>query len=79
MATGTAPKKEPKCPKGEKGWVRYYNRAGEPIFLLTGRENSRDWYYLYEIADGGILKKLGRAHTPSELEEKFHVDERMRT
>lgn len=73
-----APPQELKLPKGEQSWVGYYNRSGERIFLLTSKENSREWYYLYEVVDGTALKKLGRAHTPPELEEKFHVVEKMR-
>lgn len=66
-----------KLPKSETLWVSYYNRAGELIFILTSKENSRDWYCLYEVVDGTALKKLGRAHTPPELEEKYDVNERM--
>lgn len=65
-----------KCPKGETVWVLYHNKKGECIFALTSKENTRDWYYLYECADGA-LKKLGRARTPTELEDKYHVTGQM--
>ena len=65
-----------KLPKGETLWVSYFNKAGERVFALTSRENSRDWYYLYDCA-GSALKKLGRAKSPTELEEKFQVEEKM--
>ena len=67
-----------KVPKGEQTWVGYYNRKGERIFLLTSKQNSREWYFLYEVCEDGKLKKLGRAHTPTELEEKYQVAEKMR-
>ncbi len=59
-------------PKGERGWVRYYNVAGNESFLLTSKESNRDFYYLYKIADG-VLKKVGRAKSPLELVEKHGI------
>ena len=67
---------ELKYPKGEKGWVSYYSRGGRLLFIITSKENSREWYYLYAV-DGTNLKKLGRAHTPTELEDKYDVLEKM--
>ena len=67
---------ELKYPKGEKGWVSYYNRSGKLIFIMTSKENSRDWYFLYEV-DGDKLKKLGKARTPPELEDRYDVLEKM--
>lgn len=64
-----------KLPKGEILWVSYHNRKGDVMFILTSKQ-VRDYYYLYEITDAG-LKKLGRERSPSELEEKFNVDERL--
>ena len=55
----------------------YFNREGQRIFLLTSKERDRDWYYLYEVTNNTELKKLGRAHTPTELEEKYKVTEKM--
>ena len=65
------------CPKNEKMWWLYRNKRGEPIFLMTSKKTSRDNYYLYEVTSDGALNKLGRAKTPPELEEKFHVNEIM--
>ena len=62
-------------PKGERVWTGYYNRAGELLFIVTSKE-SRDWYFLYELVDGEF-KKLGKAKTPPELEDKFGVADRM--
>ena len=65
-----------KIPKGEHAWMGYYNKEDELLFLLTSRENDRSWFFLYENLDGK-LKKLGKAHTPTELEEKYKVTEKM--
>ena len=72
-----APPQELTLPKGERSWVGYYNLAGERLFLLTSKQNSREWYFLYEV-HGATLKKLGKAHSPTELEEKFQVMEKIR-
>lgn len=65
-----------KIPKGEHAWMGYYNKEDELLFLLTSKENDRSWFFLYENRDGE-LKKLGKAHTPTELEEKYKVTEKM--
>lgn len=67
---------EPKYPKGERVWVGYYNAEHELCFILTSKE-SREFYFLYELVDGEF-KKLGKARTPKELEDKFEVSKRMR-
>lgn len=64
---------EPTCPKGERIWVGYYNQAHELKFITTSKENSRDYYLLYELVDGEF-RRLGRSTSPKELEEKFEVD-----
>ena len=63
-------------PKGERVWAGYYDRAGNLLFIVTSKENSRDWYYLYEPA-GDKFKKLGKAKSPPELENKYHIRDRM--
>lgn len=62
-------------PKGEHVWIRYCNVDHELAFILTSKE-SRDYYFLYELTDGKF-KKLGRAKSPTELEERFEVDKRL--
>lgn len=62
-------------PKGERVWVGYYNRNHELLFIMTSKE-ARDYYFLYEVVDGKF-KKLGRAKSPKELEERFEVGKRM--
>ncbi len=64
-----------KYPKGETVWVSYYNSNKELIFIMTSKP-IRDYYFLYEVVDGEF-KKLGKAKSPTELEEKFKVHEKM--
>lgn len=66
---------EPKYPKGERVWVGYYNSNHELRFILTSKE-SRDFYFLYELVEGNF-RKLGKARSPTELEEMFRVYQRM--
>lgn len=66
---------EPKYPKGERVWVGYYNSNHELRFILTSKD-SRDFYFLYEMVEDGS-RKLGKARSPTELEEKFRVYQRM--
>ena len=65
-----------KTPKGERVCVGYYNQGGELIFILTVKGGLSDWFYLYE-KDGEAFKKLGKGHSPPELEKKFGVVEAM--
>lgn len=62
-------------PKGERVWVSYC-KAEVQMFMLTSKENNRDFYFLYEIVDGA-LKKLGKARSPLELESKFEVHKKL--
>lgn len=66
----------PKYPRGEQVWVDYYNANHELIYIMTSKESSREYYFLYELVDG-VFKKLGKARSPKELEEKFDVDRKM--
>lgn len=66
---------EPKYPKGERVWVGYYDSHHELRFILTSKD-SRDFYFLHELVDGNF-RKLGKARSPMELEEKFRVYQRM--
>ena len=67
---------ELKYPKGERIWVGYYNAKQKLLFILTSKKDNREWYFLYEVS-GNEFKKLGKSKNPKELEEKFHVSERM--
>lgn len=64
-------------PKGEHVWVGYYTEKHELMFIITTKESTRDFYYLYELADGKF-KRLGKSRSPRELEEKFEVDKKIR-
>jgi hypothetical protein len=66
-----------KYPKGEHVWVNYYDLDNNLRFILTSKSSSRDYYYLYEL-EGDAFKKLGRAESPSVLEETFMVDMKLR-
>ena len=66
-----------KYPKNETVWVSYQNSKGEPVCILTSK-STRDFYFLYEVLPTGELNKLGKARSPTELEAKFKVRERMR-
>ncbi len=63
-------------PKGEIVWAGYYNRAGDLLYIITSKE-ARDQYYLYEC-NGDTFQRIGRAKSPPELVERFHIYEKMR-
>ena len=63
-----------KIPKNEILRVSYMVK-GAPVFLLT-EDTSKHAFVLYET-EGEDGKKLGRAQSPTELEEKYGVYERL--
>lgn len=65
-----------KYPKGETVWVGYYDTQKNLRFIMTSKENNRDFYFLYELVDGQF-KKLGKARSPKELEDKFEVSKKL--
>lgn len=67
---------EPKCPKGERPWVGYYNTKHDLRYLITSKTNDRSYYFLYEVANGE-LKKLGKSQSPKDLEKKFEVHKKL--
>jgi hypothetical protein len=58
-------------PKNERLWTTYRNVHNEILLYITSN-NSRDTYFLYEV-QRNACKKLGKAKTPQELEEKFNI------
>ena len=60
-----------KTPAREKSVVIYRNNLGEDIFLIT-RINGENIFTLYKICKDG-LKKVGKSHSPIDLEERFNV------
>lgn len=67
-----------KAPKGERIWVSYNNYSYTPLFVITSKISSREYYYLYEVAENLCLKKIGRARSPNELEERFNIKEQIK-
>lgn len=65
-----------KYPKNETVWVIYKDIDGRPVCIITSKLTG-DYYFLYEVLPDGELNKLGRAHSPTELEEKYDVNTRM--
>lgn len=59
-----------KYPKNEIRWVSYRTSKGVTTHVLTSKQ-ARDFYFLYEVQEDGTLKKLGKARTPTELEQKY--------
>ena len=77
------------CPKDEQVWVTYYNRRNELLFFLAAPASATSTmaaqtgaFSLYAVTTGARgaqkAKKLGQGGNPTELEEKYHVVEKMR-
>lgn len=60
-----------KIPKSEIQWVEYRNSDGNITHIMTSGE-SRGFYMLYE-KKGEDFVKLGKAKSPSDLEDKFLI------
>jgi hypothetical protein len=54
--------------------VSYLNRNGEVLFVMTRDNNVAKPFSLYRICDGKPTK-LGSSSSPTELEDKFNVNE----
>ena len=61
------------CPSGETLWTTYYKKD-EPRYIVTSKAGNRDCYFLYPIVDGVRGKRIGKAHSPIELEETYLDD-----
>lgn len=48
----------------------------ELMFIVTTKESTRDFYYLYEFVDGKF-KRLGKSRSPKELAEKSEVNKKI--
>lgn len=64
-----------KIQNGEIVCVTCCNKESAPLFLITSKPLT-GMYYIYEFTDSG-LSKIGKGQSPSELEEKFNIKERM--
>ena len=58
-----------KIPKGEVLWTQYSD--GERTTHIITSKADRSIYFLYAVSPDKALKKLGKAKTPVELEEKY--------
>lgn len=65
-----------KYPRGETVWVGYYDVRKNLRFIMTSKENDRSLYFLYKLVDGRF-KKIGRAQSPKEIEDKFEILKRL--
>ena len=61
----------------EKTWTIYYNRKNEPMFAITSTE-IRDKYFLYQN-DGGSWKKIDKASSPVDFEQKHSIRDMINT
>lgn len=59
-----------KCPiANHKTWVSYI--VGEEVkYIITTKENNRDFYYLYKN-EGDKYAKVAKAKSPLDLEKYF--------
>lgn len=60
---------EYKIGKNEYIWVRRFDKNGLRA-IITSNPN-REWYYLYLVTDGKIVKSKYKSHDPLELEAKI--------
>lgn len=51
-------------------WVIYYNRKNKPEYMITST-SIRDKYYLYQMVDGEVWKRIEKADSPAEFEERY--------
>lgn len=58
------------APKGEIGWVAYFDENGCQDFLMTSKAGDRKYFYLYKIENNKAVR-LDRATDPRALEEKY--------
>ena len=59
-----------KIPKNEVLWCTYNDTKGAAHHIVTSNL-TRDMYFMYEVVDSEPTKKIGKARTPTELEDKF--------
>lgn len=59
--------------RGERRRVGYYDKSGNRVFLLTQKDDDFFLYRQTGDGDGSVLTRLGKAKSPTVLEEKFKV------
>lgn len=55
--------------KTEKIWKEIITYNGI-VYYITSKENNRSYYFLYKINNNNAIK-LGKAKSPSDLEDKY--------
>lgn len=71
MTPGIAAKENPMCPRGEIPWVRHYDEAGTPRYLVTS-DKRRERYFLYKVI-GEKLERIAKAKTPVAFNSKIKL------
>lgn len=67
-----------KIPKTEVIWMTYLDSSGQAKFIVTSKENSRDYYFLYRVLDDDSVEKLGKSKFPDELRKKYNIDKEIK-
>lgn len=64
---------EYKIDRGEVIWERIYvrNNDEERCHFLITSDKKRDTYFLYEVAEDGMTKKIHKARTPVQIWNKY--------
>ncbi len=61
------------CPAGEILWTTYY-KNNEPIYIITSKIGSREFYFLYPVVNGVRGKRIGIVRSPIEFEMTYLKD-----
>jgi hypothetical protein len=62
-------------PKGERILVSYL-KDDVLAYIITIKDNNREFYYLYEASNGALIK-LGKSKSPLELEDKYEISAKL--
>ena len=61
------------CPKDEVVWQSHSDGDGNPVYYITSKCASREYYFLY-LWDGTKFVKKGKGRNPPDLIEKYVPD-----
>lgn len=67
----------PPTPRGEHAWVGFYNRSGALFGIVTSKNDSREWFYYYEVCDGKFVK-IGKSKNPLDFYDKYNINDRLK-
>lgn len=59
-------------PKDETLWVTFF-RKGVPTHIITSKTLLRDQYFLYEVSEGGKIKKIDKAENPLDFDTALRL------